>query len=83
MSFLLNTTTLNILKRKAKITIEASLFAGILYWIRLFLVIKLSDFDIGLIIASIAGDTVGDVLVARRKPKKKPIYRKRTPFSNA
>jgi hypothetical protein len=82
LSFLLNKTTLGILGRKQAITVKLSCLAGILYWIRLFLIIRLSDFDIGLMIASIIGDTVGDWLVAKRKPKKKKIYRGRSPFTN-
>ena len=84
LSFLLNTTSIAILARKVGLTVRVSLICGILYWTRLYIVAKLSDWDIGLMLASIMGDTIGDYLVAKRmiKPRKK-IYRKKIPVSTA
>ena len=83
LSFLLNKSSISILTRKTSLTVKLSLLAGILYWVRLFIVAKVSDWDIGLMGASILGDTFGDYLVARRKPKRKKVSRKKTPFTSA
>jgi hypothetical protein len=84
LSFLLNTTSIAILCRKAGLTVKVSLLSGVLYWVRLYLIAKLSDWDIGLMISSVIGDSVGDYLVAKRKikPKRKPA-RKKFPVSTA
>jgi hypothetical protein len=78
LSFLLNHTSIAILTRKTGLTIRQSLLAGILYWARLYLVARVSDWDTGLMAASVLGDTVGDILVAKRKqkPKKKTTRQK-------
>lgn len=79
LSFLLNQTNLNVLTQKLFPTIRTSLKAGTLYWLRLLLVVKLSDWDYGLMISSVIGDTVGDCLVAKRRVIK-VLLKKKYPF---
>ena len=82
LSALLNSNSIAIISRKPWKATQLSFVANALYWTRFFIIAKVSDWSVLLIVASIIGDVLGDWLIASRKPKKRKYIRK-TPFSTA
>lgn len=82
VSFLLNSGSIAILTRKPNRAVLLSVATNICTWASFYIIGKISDWSIPLILASICGDVLGDYIVAKRKPKKK-VYKKKFPVSTA
>jgi hypothetical protein len=92
-SYLVNTSTITILKKRPKRVIPISLLTKGASWASFYIIGRISDWSIALIIADMIGDTLGDTAVAQRWPKfiywflvgkrrTKP-YQKKTPVTTA
>ena len=83
VSYLLNSGSIAIISRKPSRALFLSFCTNVCTWISFYVIAKVSDWSIPLIISSILGDMFGDWLVARRKPRKKSKYVKKFPVSTA
>ncbi len=83
VSYLLNSGSIAILSRKPHRAVLLSVLTNVLTWASFFIIAKISDWSVPLIVSSIAGDVCGDWLVASRKPKKKKVYFKKLPFTTS
>lgn len=85
-SYLANWANVSIISRKPKKAIYYGFANGLANWAILFIIGKLSDWNIPIMIVSVIGNATGDYIVANRKLKPKTkasIYRKKTPFTSA
>ena len=83
VSYLLNSGSIAIISRKPNRAALLSVATNVCTWASFYIIAKISDWSVPLIVASIAGDVFGDWLVANRKPKKKKPYLKKIPTSTA
>jgi len=96
-SVLANWVNVSIISRKPQRAVKYSLATGIAGWSILFIIGKLSDWNIAIMVSTVIGDSIGDYIVASRKikPKNKNkakydingtikrTYRKKFPVSTA
>ena len=86
-SYLVNISAMTVIGKKGNTVIPVSLITKIFTWISFYVVGKITDWSIPLIICDIIGDTIGDKCVAERWPSliyyflvpkkgKKPVMKK-------
>jgi len=92
VSLLLNAGSIAILSKKPSGAVILSTLTNTCTWLSLYVIAKLSDWSIPLIIADALGDILGDGMTALRWPpwlwkilnrKKKKPYLKKTPATTA
>jgi len=92
-SYLVNISAMTVIGKKGNTVIPVSLITKTFTWISFYIVGKITDWSIPLIIMDIIGDTIGDKCVAERWPpmiyyflvpkrNKKPAMKK-TPVTTA
>ena len=83
VSYLLNSGSIAIITRKPGKAVFLSVLTNVCTWVSFYIIAKISDWSIPLIVASVLEDVVGDFVVASRKPRKKRKSTKKFPFTSA